>query len=193
MTVQEQLNSLNPQQLQKVYKLIAKLAAKNDKPQQPLTLPTHAKKQPKVVKKGGPKMPSTKKGGSDDLFNEIDDEPSPPIAKQRKPIVGKKQNIKGRTDKGVSTRNLGPVEIGAERPNLFDSIKFSVAERKALAADAALDKKLVNTISERRGSDLIEVECIDCGRANVVSKKVVYSDSEGVRYKCDKCAGKASA
>lgn len=161
----QKLNELQPKQIAKVEKLITKLHAK-------LTTVKTDSKPVKVVAKVPKKATSPAR-----------------IAPSKN---RDKATARANKEKGMAARCLGQVQVGP-RHNAFDDLVKS-GKIDLHKKDSVIDKKLVNGITARgeRDSGLVQVECIECGREDIVASSTVYSDSDGVRYKCNNCSKQGS-
>lgn len=112
------------------------------------------------------------------------------LAKQNKEKKNKKK--RSRESKGRACRQL-PMEIGHERPNLFENmikkISLTEAEKKELneakKADDVARKTKKSFVKPARQTNLIDVECCVCGSEYEVSASIVHDVD---RWKCNDCS-----
>ncbi len=178
----DNFDGLTPSQFKKVMKLINDFGHLNKKIKpKKKAAPKPQKVAPVVKKRGRPKKQKPENPPIAPVLPP--NEPQAPIKNAPRVVkVQKRGTIKGREDKGVPTRNAGPVARGP-RPNSFlKSVDFRAAKE-----DVAIDKKLAKYAPMERGNrqlTLLELECSSCGETFQVSEELV-ADAE--RWRCNTC------
>lgn len=191
----DKLNSLNAEQLAKVFKLIDKLAAKNtDKA--PLLLDNYVAVQhipapvrvqrPAQAQAGRQPAPTHQiKPGNGAGVNSTSLErkvgASNGQKRKSKPAARRGQ---GKPKKTFARRE--PMNLSGNRPNLFDEVQ----DKSALHMDdAAIDKKLAVAprVPRRPPVEYIEVECSVCGYLYEVHPNLVLRTDEGLTFTCNDC------
>lgn len=168
-----QKEGLNPQQLAKIDRLLAKFHEKNAGGE---TDEEELEEEPEVLiqipKKQPAKKPVKKQGTSGKI---LDNNPHQFKINNRNKQGGKK---------GRAAQVAGPVQ--ATGTNLFNKMP----ERNSEMADVAIDKLLAkHPPTERRGGGgLVDIECRDCGNEFTVSPVLAIRNDEGdSNYVCEDC------
>lgn len=196
----DKLNSLNPAQLTKVFKLIDKLAAKNSKEDDDLTyddlrkfdhldsnigagsMPVEA--PAKIVgRKPAPTHqikptsgPQGRTGTLERKIGAVDGQ-----KRKSKPAARRGQ---GKAKKTFTRRE--PMDLSGNRPNLFDKMQDKASLH---LDDHEIDKKLAVAprVPRRPPVEYIEVECSVCGYLFEVHPNLVLRTDEGLTFTCNDC------
>jgi hypothetical protein len=143
-------------------------------------------KQEKKKVKAKPKRSRPKKAKKvevepePDIVDQDDDDQDETPQPQRKARPRIKKSLGA--NKGAQAR-VEPFTKVKRRPNLFLQSKLKDAHKD----DTKIDKKLnAGRQPVERGvrSDLVEVDCEDCGNTYIVSETLVYTDDDGSHYHC---------
>ena len=191
------LETLNPAQLAKVFKLIDKLAAKNSKEDDDLTYDDLRKFDHLDANISAGSMPAAAP------VKAVGRQPTP--THQIKPTSGpqkhsgtlerrvgrstgskKKSNKRGQGKPKKTFTRREPMDLSGNRPNLFDQMYDSSSLHMD---DAAIDKKLAVAplVPRRPPVEYIEVECSVCGDVFDVHPNLVLRTDEGLTFTCNDC------
>lgn len=184
----EKLQTLTEPQLQKVFRLIDKLASKNDSGA--IMEPEESENEPdeRPIKRQQPKSKPNSHSIRQENPSRAVGRPSGGLERKisagsRKVGKSKGGGVKGRKTKTFTRRE--PMNLSGNRPNLFDKM----AESKQHKADHALDQKLnISPPTPRRSQmEFVEAECSGCGDLYEVNPALVYQTDEGLMFTCSHC------
>ncbi len=189
----QKLETLNPAQLAKVFKLIDKLATKNAvvesedfNKQFESIFPEKAVPIPAPVKIGRPATPThqIKPGNGPQAHTGTLERKVGAARGQQRKSKSQARRGQGKPKKTFTRRE--PMDLSGNRPNLFDKVEDKAALHMD---DHEIDKKLAVAprVPRRPPVEYIEVECSVCGYLFEVHPSLVLKTDEGLTFTCNDC------